>query len=404
MTDYITIPQNLTSMKESAARPIVLGYRRDIDGLRAIAVLLVIFYHIWGASVPAGFVGVDVFFVISGYLISSHLVAELEAGTFSLQTFYLRRIRRILPAFTVVLAVVAFVGYFILLPEDLLSVAQSMLAATLSVSNVYFWKFINVGYFSTNAAALPLLHTWSLGIEEQFYLVWPLTLFLLFIGLKKFNSLNKGYLLFVTVFLAGTSYFLYYHFRAHEGLVFYLPMTRAFELLSGAGLAIAWNKSQLPSRIVGNLLSIIGLVSIIYTANYLSPADFPSAYSLLPCLGAVLLIYSGKAGDILINQFLSSRWLAFIGLISYSLYLWHWPIIAYVNYLRLEIEPYIGLLILLVSLFFSYLSWKYVEQPFRTKYKFGLGLSVFYFLIVPVILISALSTTKCNSGYKLSYS
>ena len=158
------------------------GYRQDIDSLRAIAVLSVVFYHIFGEGgfFSGGFLGVDVFFVISGYLISYHVVSELEAGSFSLKKFYMRRMRRILPAFLFVLMVVCFIGFFLLTPEDLKKLSETALSACLSVSNLYFWKYLSVGYFNPDATVLPLLHTWSLGVEEQFYLLWPLTLCLLF--------------------------------------------------------------------------------------------------------------------------------------------------------------------------------------------------------------------------------
>jgi len=167
---------------------LIKSYRRDIDGLRAIAVLFVFFYHSQVNLVSAGFIGVDIFFVISGYLITSHIYENLNNKTFSFKTFYVKRMRRILPALLMVLFMTTIIAYFVLLPEDLKNYTHSLVATICSISNFYFWKFIHIGYFSTDATKLPLLHTWSLGVEEQFYILWPLIIFLLALKLfrKKF--------------------------------------------------------------------------------------------------------------------------------------------------------------------------------------------------------------------------
>tara|TARA_R110002126_G_scaffold110918_1_gene248372 strand:- start:86088 stop:88127 length:2040 start_codon:yes stop_codon:yes gene_type:complete len=395
MTEFITSQQSVSLVIKPTEEAIVEGYRKDIDGLRAIAVLLVIFYHIFGTLFTGGFVGVDVFFVISGYLISTHIVKSLEDGNFSFKAFYLRRMRRILPAFIVVVFVVNVVGFFVLIPPDLKQLSQASLSGLLSVSNLYFWKVVSVGYFNTDASVLPLLHTWSLGVEEQFYLVWPIVLFLLFNGLNQLvvvkNKQEKllSYLGITTIFFTMTSFFIYYYFRSHPNMVFYTPITRAFELLSGASLAIYWTKLPSASYKLSFVLSLLGVSLIIYAASYFSEVDFPSSYIILPCVGALLLIYAGKTKGAIINEILSFKIMSFLGLISYSLYLWHWPIVAYINYLGITVDASTGVMILVASISVSYLSYRYVEQPFRNQYKFNLKHTILLFIIIPILMISA---------------
>lgn len=188
----------------------VVGYRKDIDGLRAIAVLLVLFYHLGSVYVPGGFLGVDIFLVISGYLISFNIVNGLTAGKFLLKEFYLRRIRRILPVFVVVVFATIVSGFFILIPSDLKLLSVSSLFSLLSVSNIYFWKVISVGYFHPDAAVLPLLHTWSLSVEEQFYFFWPVSLFILFSILNQPGSKNLIHKLgVITIAFSIISFCLY---------------------------------------------------------------------------------------------------------------------------------------------------------------------------------------------------
>ena len=359
------------------------GYRQDIDSLRAIAVLLVIFYHVFGEGgfFSGGFLGVDIFFVISGYLISYHVVSELENGSFSLKKFYLRRIRRILPAFLFVLIIVCFVGFFILTPEDLQKLSETALAACLSVSNLYFWKYLSIGYFNPDANILPLLHTWSLGVEEQFYLVWPLTICLLFGRFPR--AIGPLAFLFALISLAA-----YYVLRAHQSFAFYSPVTRAFELLAGGWLAIYWAKLKSPSKTGSFFLCATGLLLIIYTSSYLNGIHSIVINSLVVCFAVVLLIYSGKTANTLIHKMLTFNLLTSLGLISYSLYLWHWPIIAYIHYVGLEIDEKVGLLIFVASIILSFISWKYVEEPFRRKYKFGFKTTILLCLVIPSLLIS----------------
>jgi len=360
-------------------------YRKDIDGLRGIAVLSVVLYHISGAWLPGGFVGVDVFFVISGYLISKYIYTHLEQGTFSLKKFFTHRIRRILPTFIFFLCIVSIVGFFILTPPDLKSLSLTSLSAILSVSNLYFWKFISIGYFETDASILPLLHTWSLGIEEQFYLIWPILLSWLF---TKAHRNNKTEWLGPVVIMSGLmSFFLYYCLKSHPIMVFYMPITRAFELLLGSSLAIYANKLKKLTPIKASMLSLAGLVFIIYPMIFFSQNDYPSSFILLPCLGSLLLIHAGSTQNIT-RQILSSRSITFFGLISYSFYLWHWPIIAYINYLGIAIDLKVGALIFTAAMTLAVFSWQYIEQPFRKKYLFNFSQSLLLFFALPLTAIS----------------
>jgi peptidoglycan/LPS O-acetylase OafA/YrhL len=192
--------------------------RRDINGLRGLAVLLVIFYHLGISFVPAGFVGVDVFFVISGFLITSHLLRDFNQGHFSLKYFYLRRMRRILPALLVVLLVTTVAAFVLLFNEDLVSYGQTLVAALLSYSNLYFLNHIHFGYFATDATVIPLLHTWSLGVEEQFYIVWPLLLMALY------RVKSQRFLLPLSVLLGVLSFALYYGQRGNLPFVYFMPL------------------------------------------------------------------------------------------------------------------------------------------------------------------------------------
>ncbi len=410
MTTSINIHQNIILTVEPGMKSITLGYRQDIDGLRAVAVLLVMLYHIFGSIFSGGFVGVDIFFVISGYLITDHIVLGLKSDSFSFKEFYVRRMRRILPVFIFVLFVVNLVGFFVFNPSELTLLAQSSISSMLSISNLYFWKFVSLGYFHADASVIPLLHTWSLGVEEQFYVVWPITLFFLFRGLNQWTALDKQKvnLLLILIIVLSTliSFFGYSYFRKHESLVFYLPITRAFEFLLGAGLVIYETKIPNPTAIRSFFISILGAALIVYGASFRA-ADYPSHYILLPCIGTVLLIYSGKINCININKILSLNFMTFLGLISYSLYLWHWPIIAYANYLGIEMDATVGLGIILISIILSFLSWRYIEQPFRNKYKLGLKYSALFFFLIPTILVGGFyifCTTTPNVGFnKISF-
>ena len=336
-----------------------LNYRADIDGLRAIAVLAVIFFHTNVPGFSGGFVGVDIFFVISGFLITSIILKEINEENFSITRFYERRIRRIFPALFPVIAFTLVAGAYLFDADAFDEFGQSIIATTLFSSNILFRS--DSGYFAAPSLQKPLLHTWSLAVEEQFYIFFPLALVLIH------GFLKSRYLLWILIAITislGASIYGVYHYA---GATFYLAPTRAWELLAGSILALG----VLPdpsSAWLKNLLSITGLGLIIYSVGFYTEATlFPGYNAIAPVLGAWLVIYSNGEKAI-VNKLLSIRPLVFIGLISYSLYLWHWPFAAFARYLMFRpFNAYDSAGIIVVSLVVSILSWKYIEQPFRGR-------------------------------------
>ena len=338
-----------------------LKYRADIDGLRAVAVLLVLACHFKVRRSSGGFVGVDVFFVISGYLISSIILSQIAASRFSIVSFYERRIRRIFPALLVMVLGTAVLAYLFSLPTELEDFAKSVLAATFSVANLYFWK--QSGYFDTPAATKPLLHTWSLGVEEQFYIFFPIFLLLV----RRFfpSRLRTAVLSLAALSLAASVAGAY----THPVSTFYLAHTRAWELLLGTILSmrILPEMKRRPTREVA---AAVGLAMIAFAAlTYSAATPFPGLAAIPPCFGAALIIAAGQSGQSTIGKLLSLRPVVFIGTISYSLYLWHWPIVVYQS-----VGGILGgggpghtpkILGISASLVAGYLSWRFVEVPFR---------------------------------------
>jgi peptidoglycan/LPS O-acetylase OafA/YrhL len=349
-----------------------LKYRADIDGLRAVAVLSVLAFHIGLSEFKGGFVGVDVFFVISGYLISSIIFAEINARQFTIVGFYERRIRRIFPALFVMLAVFSVVAVIYLLPSELVDYAKSMFAATGSASNIFFWR--HSGYFDAPTSK-PLLHTWSLAVEEQFYLSFPLFLLLVRRLLPK-RLFAAVVSLFFASFVASCLVV-----RRDPDTAFYMPYTRAWELLLGTGLSLGIFP-MLRSLVLRNLATLSGIGMILWSVlSFSQETVFPGFNALLPCVGTALIIWAGEAGGSLVGSVLSWRPVVFIGLISYSLYLWHWPIIVLqktgmlVGSGGITLEGHPALLSqhrfdMLVEVVFSFalavLSWRFVEKPFRS--------------------------------------
>jgi peptidoglycan/LPS O-acetylase OafA/YrhL len=343
---------------EAPQRSRDIRYRADIDGLRAIAVLLVVAYHIGLPWFTGGFVGVDIFFVISGFLISGILLREQATGTFSIVRFYERRIRRILPALVAVLIFTFVAGYFALLPNEMKELGQSILAALFSAANIFFWK--TSSYFQAPALSKPLLHTWSLAVEEQFYLVFPLLLLLL-------HRLPRRTLKLTIVILALASFTISaIGVYSHAGSTFYLPHTRAWELLVGTILALEIVPSP-RSTIARNLTATSGLTLILIAALvFTSQTPFPGAAALLPCLGAALIIASGFTGTSVVGKLLSTRPFVFVGLISYSLYLWHWPLLLINKYEYFRQIHLSKAWLFFVMAGIATLSWRFIEQPFRS--------------------------------------
>jgi peptidoglycan/LPS O-acetylase OafA/YrhL len=289
------------------------SYRRDIDGLRGIAVLLVLAFHLGTSKCSGGFIGVDVFFVISGYLISSIILSEISASRFSLLSFYERRIRRIAPALFVMMLVTSLLAYKFFLPAELEQFAKSLLASTFSISNLYF--FHQSGYFEGPAAMKPLLHTWSLAVEEQFYIFLPLFL----IAVRRFFP-DRQRVLILSVAIASFCVSVWGAFH-DPSRTFYLAHSRAWELLLGTLIALDMFP-RFSNAIWRNAASMAGLSSILLAAViYDRTTPFPGAAALVPCLGAALIIAAGRSGPSIVSRLLSLSPIVFVGMISYSLYL-----------------------------------------------------------------------------------
>jgi peptidoglycan/LPS O-acetylase OafA/YrhL len=335
-----------------------MKYRSDIDGLRAIAVVPVVLFHARVPMFGGGFVGVDLFFVISGYLIASLIASEMAAGHFSFTHFYERRIRRIFPALFAVMGFCAVFGWFIMTPDDYKRLGQSIIATTVFVSNILFWS--QSGYFDTPAAEKPLLHTWSLAVEEQFYATFPLYLFLVARFLPRHRLAITG-LVTLASFLLNV-----WAVHPYPGATFYFGPTRAWELLLGAILAMGAVPSA-GGRLLRNSAALAGAgLIVIAVFSYSKDTTFPGIAATLPTLGTVLIIWSGTNGVTAVSEILSNRPLVFIGKISYSWYLWHFCLLAFGNYLTVAgLGVVETMTIIFVSLVLSVLSWSYIEQPVR---------------------------------------
>ena len=341
--------------------PIKYSYRADIDGLRAIAVGLVVVFHA-GLGVSGGFVGVDVFFVISGYLISGLIMKQIQNDSFSLLHFWVRRIRRILPASVFVVSVTIVLGSILLLPSDFRNLATSTIAQQLMLSNVYFMK--SIGYFHPHSETLPLLHTWSLAVEEQFYLGYPLLLVFLSRYTTRTVFIILSTLAVVSLIASEWAVFEY------SSAAFYLLPFRAWELLLGG---LLWFLPQFQQGVTGRLLANIQALSgagCILWAGLLfdEQTTFPGISALLPCLGAALIIYSNSTHETVVGRLLSLRWVVFVGLVSYSFYLWHWPVFAFTRYwLGNELSYTVAMVCVAGSFLLAVISWKFVEIPFRQR-------------------------------------
>jgi len=336
-------------------------YRPEIDGLRAFAVVPVVLYHA-GLGLSGGFIGVDVFFVISGYLITGLILKQLSADRFSLVDFWERRLRRILPALSVMVIASLIAGYFLLLPWDYEDLGRSAIMQSVFSANFHFWS--QSGYFEGPAELKPLLHTWSLAVEEQFYLLFPGLLLLLW---RRFWERPFAILAVIWVLSFALSFYGVFAFPSAS---FYLLPARAWELLTGALLALR------PLGVGGNrskpfaeVMSLLGL-GLILGACFLFNNDtrFPGAAALLPCLGTALFLRANESTLTVTGRLLSLKPFVFIGLISYSWYLWHWPAFAFLNRIYLgELTALASWAVVLGSFLIAILSWRFVERPFRQR-------------------------------------
>jgi peptidoglycan/LPS O-acetylase OafA/YrhL len=344
-----------------SAHPDAMGaYRPDIDGLRAISILLVVGYHAQPSLIPGGFIGVDIFFVISGFLITRIILSQSKTNTFSFLEFYSRRIRRIFPALIVVMAVTYLFGWLVLLPDGFSLLGKNIAAGVAFVSNLF--QLTQLGYFAPDATENPLLHLWSLGIEEQFYIFWPPALLL--IGLKW----RRTWMGAIAAASFGFSLLIFFGYKDWS---FYSPISRAWELLAGAILATNYtddvNRGKQRFPHLENLLAALGAAAIILAATILNKKSlFPGVYALLPVLGAALIILSPNS--VLNRTFLSNPQMVLIGLISYPLYLWHWPLLSYLGIVRNgnpnAVEIWAAVLVAIVL---SWLTFRFVEIPLRQQ-------------------------------------
>ncbi|MFB9265937.1 acyltransferase family protein [Bradyrhizobium erythrophlei] len=365
-------------------------YRPDIDGLRAIAVLSVLWFH-FGAPLPAawrlpgGFTGVDVFFVISGFLITSRLMDDIDEGQFSLLSFYDRRIRRIVPALIAMLATTLIAGQFLLMPGDYKDLAASAAAAAFGASNLFFlW---NTGYFDQAAELMPLLHTWSLAVEEQFYLAWPLILWMI---ARRNHRIKIATILAVMVIIGfGVSLFWFDH---NSKSAFFVAVPRAWELAIGGLLLFL---PPLP-RVIGEIAAIVGAALIGIGFFLVTDAAFPGVSALYPCFGAALIIWPREhAGRI-------AGWLGRlrpVGLISYSLYLWHWPVWVLFRIYINDAQPQIpeAAMLALGSIALAMLSYLHIETPFR-RGRWQASSAVAGGLVASVTILCAAMFVHSNNG------
>ncbi|WP_289034217.1 acyltransferase family protein [uncultured Roseibium sp.] len=340
-----------------------MKYRPEIDGLRAVAVVPVVLFHGGFSAFSGGYIGVDVFFVISGYLITTIIVDAIEAGSFTILEFYERRARRILPALIAVIVVTTIVGWFLMLPEEFRNYGRSLVSVGLFLSNVFFWR--QSGYFESGAEEKPMLHTWSLAVEEQFYIVFPLLLVVLY-RFKHRVSLIK------VISVLGLGSLLLCEAMSHisaEANYFLFPF-RAWELFAGALCALLLRQNPVFFQRRGREgLAALGLMIVCACVFIFSPETrFPSVYTLLPIGGTMLLILFAGDGNGLVTRTLSLKGVVGIGLISYSAYLWHQPIFALARIYSVD-GPGMAMMAVLIALTFllAYLSWLYVEMPFRSR-------------------------------------
>jgi peptidoglycan/LPS O-acetylase OafA/YrhL len=343
-------------------RKLQMKQRNDIDGLRAVAVLPVVLFHYnFLKLMPGGYIGVDIFFVISGFLITRIIYDGIADGSYSIADFYYRRVRRIFPALFAMFAFCLVTAFLISFPSDAHDVGHSVLASTFFVSNILF--YLSSGYFDQASEINPLLHTWSLSVEEQFYVLFPLLVF----AIRKFSNQTRIRILFA---IALASFIASSVMLPRDGsAVFYLVQYRAWELLLGSLLALG-AVPQIRRPWVAESLGVLGLTMIVASIMlYSSVTPFPGYSALLPCLGAALIIYSGTAATTTVGRLLSLAPVRFVGLVSYSFYLWHWPILVFYRYYFMH-EPH-GLVergaLIAVTFLISVLSWHFIEKPFRVR-------------------------------------
>lgn len=345
-----------------AGSPASNMYRADIDGLRALAVLAVIVFHVNADLLPGGFVGVDMFFVISGFLITGIIAKGIESNSFSFSEFFTRRIKRILPAYILVASATLLVASYLLIPNDYIFYTTSLAASWGFAANIFF-SMLSWGYFGQRTEEFPLLHTWSLSVEEQFYFIFPVVLLILYRYLRK--------QILSILFILVVAFAFISEMKSGEARSYFLLTSRAHELLLGALTFFLARKGSLESRLISNVLAISGLVMMFGSMFFLNKfSAFPGLNSLFPCLGTAFLICAGRNSHVF-TPLLKNRAMVFVGLISYSLYLWHWPILSFLRYRSIEMSLSVSLAAVTLTFVFAVLTWKFVESPIRHSKKIG---------------------------------
>ena len=372
-----------------------MKYRREIDGLRAIAILPVILFHAGFKIFSGGYVGVDIFFVISGYLITSIIINEKSIGSFSLFNFYLRRARRILPAlFTVITVCIPFAWAW-LTPQDMKYFSQSILSALTFLSNIYFYFKSN--YFDVSNDLKPLIHIWSLGVEEQFYLIFPIFILLIWPQHKKNVQLLFLAIITSSIILAQSI------ILNNPTFAFYMLPTRAWEFLLGALVSYHLDRRNTgpSSQLINQLASMIGAFLILIAIfGFNKDTPIPSLYTLIPTIGACLIIAYANQST-LVGKLLASNALTGVGLISYSLYLWHQPLLAFFRYR--SYENYFIYLLLLLNFILAYTTWKYIEKPFRKIDLFTNEKFLKYAIAGAIFLLTVGLLGQFTNGYEKYY-
>ena len=354
-----------------------MKYRPEIDGLRALAVIPVILFHAGFDIFKGGFVGVDIFFVISGYLITTILIEDIENNKFSIINFYERRARRILPALYFIMLVCVPFAWMWMLPSQMKDFSLSLITVSFFTSNFLFWR--ESGYFEALADQKPLLHTWSLAVEEQFYLLFPI--FLIFVW-----RFGKNKVFWIIIFMTLTSLILSeWGWRNKPIANFYLAPTRAWEIFSGAIVAFIIQKKGIQKN---NVLALIGLIAVVFSIfTFDESTPFPSLYAIVPIIGALLIVLFAEKTTIT-AKILRTKALVAVGLISYSAYLWHQPLFALAR-IKLDQKPSEILMVILsiLSLALAVISWRYIEKPFRRKDKKSLSSQLVLVFSISGILI-----------------
>lgn len=344
-----------------------MKYRTDIDVLRAVSVMSVIVYHASPASLPGGFVGVDLFFVISGFLITGQIAAEVTSGSFSLMEFYRRRVKRIAPVLLVVTGVTVLACHVLMRPVDAEAVARSAVWSLASLANVFFWLSNDSSYFATTSDQVPLLHLWSLGVEEQFYMLWPLVLMLFAAAISR-----PRFLLMLTIVALASYLLAEFTYPIDPSFTYYMLPTRIGELLLGALGALIVRYDSITKRLA-QWSTPMGLVgSALIAASLLlvsSSRVFPGLQALAPTIGGAMLLVAGHNKPLSLFGFYKNPILAFVGKISYSAYLWHWPIFALLRYTNIEVGLAAGSAAIVLTLTLATLTYYLVETPTRRTQK-----------------------------------